>query len=297
MENFSFDRIGALLRYDWTLHKHKFQMMTLITILLYVLLVITILAFNGEVAGLRDEANEHLPKILGDSCNSFFEFAKLAMWLLTTMLLTEKFCNPRTATNYLAIPGTTIEKFTVMALDYVIAFLAIGVLFVVTFYVTMGIGHLFSPELEWGRSILGFYSPGEILKEMKAKEDWNITIESARFWHEMNAILNASLYINFFAYFASVALHGVICMFFKSNVQVKAILIELLMLVVMIIVILGIVIGYAVYAKTNHLPEVVVKQTGLEALFWFRIFLYLQPLFAAAFCYIFYRQLRCKQAK
>lgn len=298
MENFSFERICALLRYDWTLNKRKFQMSAIIIMALYMLMVFVLLVFNAEMTDVKSEANADLPKLLGDSCNSFFSFAQTCIWIVVTMLLTEKFCYPRTATNYLAIPGSTLEKFTVMALDYVIAFLSVGVMFFISFYVTLGIGYLLAPELEWGRSILGFYSPSAVLREMDTVPGWKEMQEhSPRLAHEMTAILKLGLMANFFATFANVALHGVICMFFKSNVQVKAILIELLMLVVVVIALVAIIVGYAVYVKSNHLPTEMVKDMCYDVMFWFRVCLFLQPLLAAAFCYIFYRQLRCKQAK
>jgi len=304
MENFSFERICALLRYDWTLNKRKFMMTSLIVLLAYIVLAFVFFLVSAELG--VDTVNASLPNNMVQMWSLYFATASSVMFIVVTTLLTEKFCYSRSATAYLSLPGTSLEKYCVMAVEYFIGLVSVQFIGLVMFLMTMGLGFLCVPELDWNVNYFANVWPyigmdldklfGEQLGEQLATIKHSTPIYLALVQQLKNLEWISSM-MEPVDWIASVALHGVICMFFKSNVQVKAILLELLLLVAFVIVLIVLICGWAGYAKMNNLGADYFFGSLDNLIAAIKYYVYLTPVLAAAFCYIFYRQLRCKQAK
>lgn len=303
-------RIASLLHYDWMLHNHTLKLTGIVIGIIYLCLALLYFVIKSEL-GFDGSHSESLPQVIGFFCHGYFSYATMAAMLVTTTLLTEKFCYPRTATAYLTLPGTSVEKFIVMLAEYAIAYIAMQIFFIVMFYVTMAICAINAPELNWMQNVFSYFDPYKesdivqgILDSIKATSANDIqtmaTQEGAQgvLARSILNMTNASIWMSPFASIAYLAYYMILNMFFKSNVQIKAIacifLTYFAFMVALMIFIFGI-IGAGIVSKDMR-EEIMFGK--METLFsCVTAFLYTTPAIAAGLLYFFYKQICRKQAK
>lgn len=318
------NRIGALIRYDWMLHKHNFKLTYGVIAIIYI--AIAILYFISKAALSFDTDFAQLPELVSVFCVSFFNYAGIAIVIMVTATVVEKFCHPRTATAYLTLPGTSLEKFIVVIIDLIAAFVALKALFLVMFYLTMGACYLSSPELDWAQNGFMFLWPNadsnqfvtSIISEFQEKGYEEALDELSKlgsgaqsFVESVQRLVNASVTMNIFSNIAIVTFYLVIVMLFKTNVQIKAIgclILTYIAYVVGIMITMFCMLG-SLFFKMKNLSEMAVEENTPD-LFMNDLFsnlttfadvvtvgLYCLPFIAAGLLYLFYYQIKHKQAK
>lgn len=321
------NRIGALIRYDWMLHKHNIKLTYAVIAIIYI--CIALLYFLSKASLhldiMTDKGSsfyESLPTYISGFCVTFFNYAGYAVVFLMTSLVTEKYCHPRTATAYLTLPGTTLEKFCVVAIDFIAAFVALKVLYLIMFYLTMGICYLNAPDLDWSINGLALLLPEETMnmannivtqiqgvdkmEELKKLGEMNNETMNA-FIAAIENTQKAGFWMAPFSTIASVVFYLILNMFFKTNVQIKAIgcivISYIAYIVITMIVVFGI-LGKLLFESHNlsgNDADLFVINNIFEPITGFLNFMagliYAMPLIAAALLWVFYYQIKRKQAK
>lgn len=113
---------------------------------------------------------------------SYFSYAQLAMVFVVTTILHAKFTNPRSATGYLSLPGTSLEKYIVMLVDYALASLAVFALWIVLHYLTMAVCWMVSPEISWNVNPLQFLTPVRSMDDLVMKMEGVIYRDNDTGW-------------------------------------------------------------------------------------------------------------------
>jgi len=302
------NRIASLLHYDWMLHKHTLKLTGIVIGIIYLCLALLYFVIKYELGA--GDGNEHLPTFIGFFCQSFFSYAALAAMLVTTTILTEKFCYPRTATAYLTLPGTSFEKFVVMMAEYGITWIAMQIYFIIMFYITMGVCALNAPSLDWMLNVFSFYNPTEfadaINEVMGSINSSRETIDAmdaeggakSLIAGSIQNLLTASIWMNPFSSIAYLAYYLVLNMFFKSNVQIKAIACMFLTYFVFIVGIMILIFGWlgmnAAHGSVQEEHMLGQMSTFLDCI---TVFIYSTPAIAAGLLYWFYGLIARKQAK
>lgn len=124
------------------LEKRRIGLSALIVIGLYVVIGWFIWTINATT-WVPDRVGYYLPSImLRGYCPTFFLFLTICSVFFVTPVLQRKFAKPQTATAYLTLPGTTVEKYWVMLAEYLLGFVVCGVLYALCFYATALLGSL-----------------------------------------------------------------------------------------------------------------------------------------------------------
>ena len=304
-------RIFALLQYDWMLHKHALKLTAAIIGSIYVAFAIIYFILKSRL-GISGY-NEALPQLITTFCNTYFSYATFAAMFVVTTLLTEKFCHPRTATAYLTLPGTSLEKFVVMVCDYVIVALGTKIYFLVMFYLTMGICALNAPGLDWAQNGFAMLFPADayqiIGEGMKAFGNGMSNAEvfdqlaqkgpmQASFVETLQTMIYACLNFQIFYCIIGWAIYAILCLQFKSNVQIKSIAI---CTAVWLFLIIASTIAFVAWIIANENaidndPVIVIEQIESTLKVWTYIF-YCTPALAAGLLCLCYRMISRKQAK
>lgn len=142
MNNWSSKRVCALFKYDWMLEKRRLGLILLIVLGLYTVIGWYIWWVYSNSWLEEDQIGYILPPIMLRYCTIFFAILFFCSVFIVTPILQRKFAKPQTATAYLTLPGTTLEKYTVMLSEYLLGFIACIILYVVCFYLTALLGSL-----------------------------------------------------------------------------------------------------------------------------------------------------------
>lgn len=303
MNTFNINRVGALLRYDWTLSKQSLKHTLVIISGIYISLVLLTFFTKYEV-GMVNIDTTGVPEAIAVLCYTFFSYANIAAILVVTTLLTQKFCYSRTATAYLTLPGTSLEKFVTMMIDYLVVFLGVKVLYVVMFYLTMGLCSLYAPELDWAQNALAMDSQLFRFDEVHTKlteafdgDKIGDTTLSQSFANDLASTISTLLWTTPFWSLISFAYYLILCMFFRTNVQVKAIAtyVATNMMLTILLIITAIIFIANAEPDTWTGKEVFNFATTLMATV--RYTSYATPLIAGGMLYFLYNQMSHKQAK
>ena len=303
MNTFNINRVGQLLSYDWMLHKRTLTLAAILIPLIYI--VIAFLTFISNTELNLESPNTGMPLIMTMACSSFFSFAQTAGIIVITTLLTEKFCYPRTATSYLTLPGTSAEKFVTMLAEYFFGWVFIYAAYIVMHYVTMGIGYLFAPELDWGVNIfklmalapkIGMWD-GDLTSITQNLDKIEGLESSEPFVNSFASYVRAAIWMTPFVGIMEVAFYMILNMLFKTNVQIKAIACCVILWVALIF---ATIIGSCTYFGMHRSDEVtpdIIMNFATTIVTGTRYFMYTTPALACGFLYIFYKQVCGKQAK
>ena len=300
------NRIGALLRYDWMINKRKaILMMTLIT-LVYACLVVM---FFSSKSVLEFNINQNWPYVIGSFIFSYFKYAEIAMVFFVTTILHFKFTNPRSATTYLTLPGSSAEKWFVLMADYVIAAVAVFVLALICYLITMTVCWMLNPEISWFINPISFFAPN-----LETIDSLNIVLKHQSYSDAMNqaagtpeaesvktlvdSIMEAAKYGVLLSFVEALA-YIYVNMFFRTNGQLKtiAIFVALSFLFVFVLMI------YCLFAfglpLVNEGPEAMHDTfdsiiTFAKALKWL---IYSSPALMALFAWLIYKKICKKEAK
>lgn len=301
---FNFRRIGNLLRYDWTMEKRRFVMPFVIFAFAYILCTLSTF-YPGYTSGYLNTGG--LPIFVMLFANSFLGYAELVMILIVTAIMHRKFTQPQSSCLYLTLPASPLEKFIVMLLDYVIAYIALYIVYAALFYLTMFVGYLLEPSYDWALNPFR-NDPLFIRKIIETLQEQQATVaDTAADIQQKSAInhfldhiyshYNAMTIFSFFANFCVFFYYLILNMCFKHNAQIKSI--GLFLLTGFILVIAS-AIGFGVYFSTKNF-------SGLDETYFIDMmtrcfdFVYYALLATVPLClaegYILYRQIRYKQAK
>ncbi len=303
MNTFNINRVGQLLSYDWMLHKRTLILAAILIPLIYILIAFLTFVSNSELN--MSTPNTQLPLLMVTACSSFFSFAHTAGIIVITTLLTEKFCYPRTATSYLTLPGTSLEKVVTMFAEYFFAYVVIYVTYIVMHYVTMGIGYLFVPELNWGVNIFKLMSFAPQLGNVNGDLN-SLTLDlqnikgiehSESLPDSLVSFIQTVYWFSPFLTIMQVTFYMILNMFFKTNVQIKAIACCVILWVALIF---ATIIGSCTYFGMHRSDEVtpdIIMNFATTVVTVSRYFMYATPAIACGFLYIVYKQVCGKQAK
>lgn len=305
----NFNRIQSLLRYDWTLQKRTISLAFIITLALYICLIFLFFVFKGAF-DFDIQGDNHLPVAAILFCNSYFNYAMVAMMIVVTQVLHEKFTAPRTSLSYLTLPGTNAEKCLVMVLDYAIVALALWVMQIVMYDVTMLIGYCLAPDLHWIFNPFSFFftlNTNRWMEIFTAGTTAGIAGNSAgdELGREMIAkmmdkILWPAMTMTIFVNLFQLAVYMVVNMCFRTHGQLKSIACLLGFSAVMVIVTLCMSASYFINYSGDVSPAILtnwVVGDGFSVANCIRWYYYSTPFLCAALLYLFYKQICWKQAK
>lgn len=298
-------RIYSLLRYDWTINKHKICLtMTLITIVYFCLMILSFFA-KGNLDLTLSTGSTFL---IASFVNSYFKYALIAVVFVVTTILHQKFTNPRSATGYLSLPGTSAEKFTVMLADYAVVALGLFVIYIVCYAITMLLGWFVAPELDWAINPMMFDHPKNLNDVVLALEGQNLNdlqrtaieegISSESFASFYDIVTNLAWFtpiFNLCEFFIYICVN----MLFRTNGQLKTIALFFvagffLMIFFGVSLLIGIKHSMDVFGDVT--PEVAF-QTVAGMFNGVKYFVWASPAALVGLAYLFYHQICKKQAK
>lgn len=307
-------RIYSLLRYDWVINKHKIGLaLTLISAIYCCLVFLYFYAgnaidFTGTIA-----KPEGFPTVMAAFIQSYFSYAQLAMVFVVTTILHAKFTNPRSATGYLSLPGTSLEKYIVMLADYAFAALAVFVLWIVLHYLTMAVCWMVSPEISWNVNPLQFLTPVRSMDDLVMKMEgvsFTETMTQAGLESGMPEFFNSFMdvmltlvwltpIINLVQFFAYICVN----MLFRTNGQLKTIAIYFgasFVIGVIVAITFAVAMAHDISAVDDVSPDAVAAAISGDLMAMVTILkwiCYFSPAALAGLAYLFYNQICKKQAK
>ncbi|MBQ0057102.1 MAG: hypothetical protein KBT20_05530 [Bacteroidales bacterium] len=301
---FNINRVAALLRYDWMLNKRMMGMTALVITSIFAFIALIYFVIHSQLPTMGGEA---LPGLVATFTYSFFSYANVAMVLVVTTILSKKFCEPRTSTSYLTLPGTSLEKYTVMLLDYLFGWLGVWTLYLVLFYITMFLCSLSSPEYDWTCNPFVFFDAQRGLDFMSAYLDGPSISEIGQQMNSMELglgdaetdfILLATRMAPITA-LISFGFYIVLNMLFTNNTQIKSIVCYYLtgFVLVVIAIVFGICWVVSIVSSTDAMSDQVAAEFLNTAFSIANYVLYALPVLVVALFFIFYRQICRKQAK
>ena len=254
------------------------------------------------------------PTVMAAFISSYFQYAQMAMVFVVTTILHAKFTNPRSATGYLSLPGTSLEKYIVMLADYALAYIAVFVLWVVLHYLTMAVCWFVSPEVSWNVNPLQFITPATSMDDIMLK------IEGVTFTDAMNTALAESGMPEFFFnglkdivytmyWFAPIVtlvqFFAYICvnMLFRTNGQLKTIAIYFaagFVLTILFTITFCVAMAHDISAIGDVSETAVASAIIGDLMAMLNIWkwlCYFTPAILVGLAYLFYNQICKKQAK
>ena len=310
------NRILSLIRYDWAINKNKCSLTMALIAIIYVCCVL--LFFTSKNIFHIDNIEPETPVIMSKFIGAFFEYAQIAMVCVVTTLLHQKFTNPRSATNYLSIPGTSAEKYVVMLAEYALGALAVFALYLICHSLTMLTCWYVAPELDW------LTNPFLILFPARNFNEFSLAMSGISWESTMSQMQEVAVEENLAPELLAMlfkAVHSLMCftpiimlcklfaymcgnMLFRTNGQLKTIAIYFAasMAFAIIIIICSVVAFSAeIQALSGHMSqaainEVIVRNVVL-VMNIVTYFCYATPLILIGLAYLFYRQICRKQAK
>lgn len=290
-------RVKSLLLYDWAIDKNKITTTLGIIVGLYAALFI--MAYWNQtrdgIFSFTGEGGETLVTFANVSVMNYFEYATLIVGILTTVILHRKFTNPQTSVQYLALPGSRLEKYLVMIADFVIVCLAMQVLYLVVYAISMLICQFTYPELSWW---MNPYGNSELVERLMGSE--RITLSDGGELYPAREFMNTNtiqllIWLSPFLSLTTFGLWTNVNMLFRNNGILKSIGIFILAYIVLIVMLIIFTAGFVTYVATldifektrylNYVPRVI------------KAFLWLQIPLSLFLQWLFYRQIAKKQAK
>lgn len=302
------NRIKSLIRYDWVTNRQKLNLTVGLIVIIYACLALLTYFSKGVYFG---EVNPELPTILAQFIQGYFSYAQFAMEIVITTILHHKFTNPRSSTSYLTMPGTSLEKWTVMLLEYVMGAVTVFGLYILCHVATMFVGWILAPELHW------LVNPLEDTMDKVNNyliaingQSWNDIVTGVENVEGMTgeaikSILDTvelmayfTLIINIFSYLVYICLN----MCFRTNGQIKSIAIIFGgTFVFTVIAIVSMILTFAGIAEGADVDPTMaadsISSTMMTLVYIWRFLIYASPLFCVGLGYLFYRQISRKQAK
>lgn len=301
---FNIRRIGDLLRYDWAMEKRRFIMPFAIFVIAYILCLFSTF-YPGYSSGHLN--TDGLPVLVMLFANSFFGYAQLVMILIVTAILHRKFTQPQSSCLYLTLPASSVEKFIVMLLDYAIGLTALYLVYAALFYGTMFIGYLLEPGYDWTLNIFNFdpLFVRQIIETLQAERIGTNAASGTPATDSatgifLNHIVSHYGALNIFSVFTNLCIffyYLILNMCFKHNAQIKSV--GLFMLTGFILVI-AFLIWFTVYVSTHDFSDmnetrILQMMTRTFDIVYYTLLASVPVSFLGG--YIFYRQIRYKQAK
>lgn len=302
------NRIKSLIRYDWVTNRQKLNLTVGLIVIIYACLALLTYFSKGVYFG---EVNPELPTILAQFIQVYFSYAQFAMEIVITTILHHKFTNPRSSTSYLTMPGTSLEKWTVMVSEYIIGAIVVFGLYILCHAATMSIGWILAPELHWlVNPIDGTMDKVNNYLIAINGQSWNdivtgvesiegMTGEAVRsILDTVELMVYFALIINVFSYLVYICLN----MCFRTNGQIKSIAILFGgSFVLTVIATVSIIITFAAIAEGADVASTTVadsiSSTMMTIIYFCRFLIYASPFFCVGLGYLFYRQICRKQAK
>ncbi|MBR0036899.1 MAG: hypothetical protein IJP70_04585 [Bacteroidales bacterium] len=294
--SFNMKRVGALLRYDWMLGKNTFALTLGIIAILYAVIIILFFIFKG-ILNYHPDSFTAFPGTVAVASNTYFSYGLYAIVFAVTTLLTHKFCNPKTSTTYLALPGSNLEKFVVLLADYLFGFLAYTLVYLVLFYITMGIGYALYPHLDWMQNGLALMDPGYTLQEIPSLYRHEDDLAHPLMQQEVVLLIDSVRYYTIPNYISSLGFYLICCMCFRTNSQIKSIGINVFWTfayTVALIIMFAYMIVPDLHGDNYHPALDNTMATIFQVI---RYNFYAGVLLGIGFYAILYRQIARKQAK
>lgn len=282
-------RIRNLLCYDWAVDKSKIKFTLAIVVGLYAALFI-MAYWNQTSMGLlpmTPQSGEALVTFANVSVMNYFEYATMIVGILTTVILHRKFTNPQTSLQYLALPGSRLEKYIVMLADFAFVVIGMQVLYLVVYAVSMLICQLTYPEFSWWMNPWNSLNMAEKLMSVTESGENQFDVIHT-------SVMRLFIWMAPVISFGTFGLWCVVNMLFKHNGILKSIGVFLLAYVFLVIVSMIVMVGFVAYFAEHpelHAPALHVLATVIKVILWLQI-----PL-ALLFQWIFYRQIANRQAK
>lgn len=322
MNHFSWARVGRLLRYDWVIDRSRYRTTLIIIGVIYVALMLTTFCTNEDVLrslfdlSVGGSGRTLVPAIgmVGSYVANYFHYAAYVMVIVATVALHRKFTQPQTATSYLALPGTRLEKATAQCLHYAAALAALGALYLVAFYVTMLVGQLRYPEVgmwlatnplepvSWDDFAEGLTVGMSVSAEGDAAGPAAVHGFLAAFPTALLRLLTLAQWMAPFSMVLGIALYASVNMCFRHNGQLKTI--ALAVAAYLVLVLLGIcgtvavVVACRDYAVQHGISyDQALYDVARAVYFTLCVLLWLTPLLAAGAVALFFRQVARRQAK
>lgn len=278
--------------------------MTLITIVYFCLMILSFFAKGNLDLTLSAGS----PLVIAAFVSSYFKYALIAVVFVVTTILHHKFTNPRSATGYLSLPGTSAEKFTVMLSDYVVTALGLFVIYIVCYAITMLLGWFVAPELDWAINPMVFDHPKNLNDVILALEGLNVNdLQRAAIEEGISSESFASYFdiVTSLAWFAPIFnlceffIYICVNMLFRTNGQLKTIALFFVvsfffMVFFAVSMVLGIKHSMDIYGDVT--PDVAFETIAgmFNAI---KYFVYASPAALVGLAYLFYHQICKKQAK
>lgn len=291
---FSATRIGHLLRYDFAMERRNLLNWLLALVAGHLMIIGPILYSNWD-----DLASFSPDYFVTDAtvCGLLFG---LIMFMRTTSLLHKKFTNPPSATSYLALPGSSAEKFTVLLIDYLFVGLVTLAVTVVSFYLLTALAACKAPAVDWSLNPFGHWT--YLIQQIENPDNFRVGLHSSPEHLTMGLAIHNKYYnlLQWTCRFIPIEIlfvtgyYLVLNMLFRTYGQLKSIL--LLFLTQFALNLLTILAGWLIFGTDNPTESEVLRQlyhigTLLQVL------LGCLPLFTLAMYYLLYRQICRRQAK
>lgn len=305
-KSFDIQRVKALLQYDWMMNKRMMGMTAVVIAAIYAFVAFVYFTGKAEVNAIQGEETLLSSAILGVFISTFFRYASLAVILVVTTVLTKKFCEPRTSTSYLTLPGTSIEKYVVMLIDYAVALAGLWIMYFVCYYLTMLVCVLLTPGFHMVYDATIYLNPiysVSMIQELTNQQSFDEVAEMLNnahpgFGNSLLKCLATCLAMAPFASLASFFFYLVLNMLFRSNCQIKSIALYYITSFAFAIIIVLVTIGTMFNVMIDpNVSEAVVLGKVQGILSAIEVVLWCMPALALVLMYVFYRQICGKQAK
>lgn len=315
MQNtFSWTRVGHLLAYDWASLRSQaiYGVLAIVAISLgwVTLSMFSMLALEQNVG--------YALYTLG----SIHNLATFAMIFWLTSLLHRKFTDARSALVYQTLPASAWEKSLTMLLNYLVASVALYLLFVLLYYVASGIALLIDAQTQISDNpfVQALVNPNYVIEKFNETTDSGInfsynytqsytsgetsaTFSAQDFIQELFRFITRPdiYYLSLLDGPLELLIYIVLNMCFRSHAQVKSVLIMIGALVV-----LGVTAGGTAIAQLSDVA--IMNDVSGEVSQWMYgemlhvveiigYSLYAIPFLMAGFVYLFYRQVKSRQVK
>lgn len=315
MQNtFSWTRVGHLLAYDWA----SLRSQAIYGVLAIVAISLGWVTFSMFSMLALEQNVGYALYTLGTIHN----LASLAMIFWLTSLLHRKFTDARSALVYQTLPASSWEKALTMLINYLVASVALYLLFVLLYYVASGIALLIDAQSQIADNpfVQVLVNPNYIIEKFNETTNSGVNVSydntlsitsgetavalsSEDFMHELFRFITRPdiYYLSLLDGPLELLIYIVLNMCFRSHAQVKSVLIMIGALVV-----LGVTAGVVAIGQlsdvinTNEVSDEVSQWMYGELLQVVKIIgysLYAIPFLMAGFVYLFYRQVKCRQVK
>lgn len=294
---YNFARVGQLMRYDWVLTKSSLSKMFFIHIGLFIVLGLFYLMSAKTMSADSQFILE--PYFIAYSISSFYNYVALGAGLLIAFLLLPKFNNPRIATGYLSMPGSSAEKFTALVGNMLAIYVTVCLSFLAMFGLSMLVCSWLAPTQDWALNPLNYWDGTGLLRQMQIEGKlFEVESPSYQASHLPELIFDTISLVCQLAWamnLVSWLFFYNLCLYFRRNPILKSIGVSVLIGILLVLASIIFVISFIRFGETHtdteifSLIEIVIYT--IRGVFW------AMPAIALAMLAILYRQICRKQAK